>query len=91
MNEDVKQILAIYFNYLATEYKEIEKAQLDTILRGTLLNILYLNTGIASEKKLEIELKENFPEKRVNSMTEEYKHGLLVASMKCLYRVKEAC
>lgn len=91
MNEDVKKILDIYFSYLSNEYKELEKAQVESKLRGSLLNILCLNNGVVGEEKLVDNLKVTFPENRVNSMTEEYKHGLLIASMKCVNKVKIAC
>lgn len=91
MNEDVKKILDTYFSYLVSEYNEIEKVQLEPILRSSLLNILCLNSGITGEEKLVKDLQKTFPEKRVKSMTEEYRHGLLIASMKCVNKVKEAC
>lgn len=91
MNKDVKSILDTYFSYLVSEYDEISMIRVEQILRSSLLNILLLNQGITGEEKLVESLKKTFPEQRVKSMTEEYRHGLLVASMKCVDRVKRAC
>ena len=91
MNQDVRKILDTYFRYLAIEYADIRKNQIESKLRNVLLKVLELNAVEEVEIELERELKEALPEKRVKSMTEEYKHGILIASMKCVDRVKRVC
>lgn len=91
MNQDVRKILDTYFRYLEIEYDDIRKNQIESKLRNVLLKVLGLNGVEEVEIGLERELKEALPEKRVKSMTEEYKHGILIASMKCVDRVKRVC
>lgn len=91
MNQDVRKILDTYFRYLEIEYDDIRKNQIESKLRNVLLKVLGLKGVEEVEIGLERELKEALPEKRVKSMTEEYKHGILIASMKCVDRVKRVC